>query len=128
MLNETYRKVCLKWRLGTRETRRNAAEFLTFPWQCPIKYCCTQSPGKCDNWECWTKLSRQPRLYDSLLCLLMLLMLPMAGQTAGLNGLKFFCGHSWVAGWCLRLKKSEIFFSQNFFSNFFSTGNAWPFS
>jgi len=35
-------------------------------------------------------------------------MLPIAGQTAGPNALNFFCGHSWVAGGCFRLK-------QNFF-------------
>ena len=35
-------------------------------------------------------------------------MFPIAGQTAGPNGLKFFCGHSWVAGGCLRLKGSNF--------------------
>ena len=53
---------------------------------------------------------------------------------------EIFCGQSWVAGGCYRLKKLEFFsfktfffrksFFQNFlFSNFFSsTGNAGPFS
>ena len=37
---------------------------------------------------------------------------------------EFFCGQSWVAGGCYRLKNST--FKNNFY--FFSTGNAWPFS
>ena len=52
-------------------------------------------------------------------------MLPIAAQTAGPNGLTFYCRHSWVARGCLRLKND--FFSTVFF-NFFSTGNAGPFS
>ena len=53
-------------------------------------------------------------------------MLPIADQTAGPNGLKFFCGHSWVAGGCYRLK--ETFFIINFFQIFFSTENTGPLS
>ena len=30
-------------------------------------------------------------------------MSPIVGQTAGLNGLTFFCGHSGVPGGCFRL-------------------------
>ena len=30
-----------------------------------------------------------------------------------------FCGHSWVAGECYRLKKRKLFFSKFFFSNSF---------
>ena len=41
-------------------------------------------------------------------------MLPIAGRTAGPVGLIFFCGHSWVAGGCYRLKKSKKN-SQHFF-------------
>ena len=40
-------------------------------------------------------------------------MLPIAAQTAGPNGLNIFCGHSWVAGGCYRVKKIEIFCFQN---------------
>ena len=63
-------------------------------------------------------------------------MFPIAGQTAGPTGLKFFVDtHGWPGG-CYRLKKIENkfffvrnFFFQNFFFNiFFSTGNAGPFS
>ncbi len=39
-------------------------------------------------------------------------MLRIAGQTAGQN----FCGHSWVALGCFRLKKIYFFCCQNFFS------------
>ena len=52
-------------------------------------------------------------------------MLPIADQTAGPNGLKFFCGHSWVA--VLQAKKLEIFF-KNILFKFCFTGNARPFS
>jgi len=34
-----------------------------------------------------------------------ILLLRIAGQTAGPIGLKFFCGHSVVAGGCYRLNK-----------------------
>ena len=44
-------------------------------------------------------------------------MLPIADQTAGPNGLKFFCGHSWVAGGCYRL--IETFFHNSFFFKLF---------
>ena len=59
-------------------------------------------------------------------------MLPIAGKTAGPNGLKFFWTLTDSRG-CLRLKKSEIvFFKFNFFLNilnlFSSTGYARPFS
>ena len=37
-------------------------------------------------------------------------MLPIAGQSAGPNGLIFFCGDSGVAGGCLKLKKIQFFF------------------
>ena len=46
-------------------------------------------------------------------------MLPIAGQTAGPNGLKFFCGHSWMARVFF-----QIFFI-TFFSNFFFRGQRW---
>ena len=39
-------------------------------------------------------------------------MLPIAGQTAGLIGLNFFCGQSWEAWECLRLKKLMLCFKQ----------------
>ena len=57
-------------------------------------------------------------------------MSPIAGQTAGPNGLKFFCGHSWLVRGCFRLKKIEYFcFKICFSSNFFSSmGNAGHFS
>ena len=42
-------------------------------------------------------------------------MLPIAGKTAGPNGLNFFCGHSGVAKGCLRLKKKSNIFFQIFF-------------
>ena len=52
-------------------------------------------------------------------------MLPIAGETAGPNGLKFYLDtRSWVAGRCFRQKKS--FFSSKLKKN--STGNAGPFS
>ena len=35
----------------------------------------------------------------------------MTGQTAGPIGIEIVCGHSGVAGGCLRLKKSIIIFS-----------------
>ena len=35
----------LKCVLGTRETRRKEAELRTFPLQCAIRYCSTQSPA-----------------------------------------------------------------------------------
>ena len=47
-------------------------------------------------------------------------MLPIAGQTAGPIGMKFFCEQG-VARGCYRLKKIRFFFSR-FVSKFFSTG------
>ena len=49
-------------------------------------------------------------------------MLPIAGQTAGPNGLK------WGAEGYLRLKKNSKIFFFKFFLNFFPTGNAGLFS
>ena len=48
-------------------------------------------------------------------------MLPIVGQMAGPNKLKFFYGHSGVVGGCLRLKKFELFyiFSKFFFQIYF---------
>ena len=52
-------------------------------------------------------------------------MLPIAGQTAGSNGLKLFVD---TQGWpgCIRLKKFEFFniFFQHFFLKKNSLGNA----
>ena len=39
----------------------------------------------------------------------------IAGQTAGPNGLTFFCGNSGVFGGCFRLKKNRTFLFSNFF-------------
>ena len=36
-------------------------------------------------------------------------MLRIAGQPAGPIGLKFLCGHKWVAARCYRLKNSKYF-------------------
>ena len=56
-------------------------------------------------------------------------MLSIAGQTVEPIGLIFFCGHSWVAGGCYRLKNrkkiSQLFLF--FFNIYFSTYNAGPF-
>ena len=57
-------------------------------------------------------------------------MLPMADQTAGPIGLKFFVDtHGWPGSFT---GQKKLIFSPNtfyyFFSNFFSTGNAGPFS
>ena len=51
-------------------------------------------------------------------------MLPIVGQMAGPNKLKFFYGHSGVVGGCLRLKKFELFyiFSKFFFKFIFFHG------
>ena len=50
-------------------------------------------------------------------------MFLIAGQTAGPIGIKnfvdTFCGYTWVAGGCIRLKKSNIIFFRFFSSKFF---------
>ena len=51
-------------------------------------------------------------------------MLLIAGQTAGPIGLKFFCGHSWVARGCYRLLKNSKFFFKFLF--FFSRATPGP--
>ena len=38
-------------------------------------------------------------------------MFPLAGQTVGPNGLKFFCAHSWVAWGWHRQKNPNLFFN-----------------
>ena len=53
-------------------------------------------------------------------------MLPIAGQTTGPNGLKFFVDTQGFQG-VFRLKKIRFFF-KFFFQNFFYTGNAGPFN
>ena len=58
-------------------------------------------------------------------------MLPIAGQTAGPNGLNFFLDTHWWPWGVLGFKKSNFnfkFFFKTFFFKFFSTGNAEPFS
>ena len=50
-------------------------------------------------------------------------MLPIAGQTAGPNRLKFFGDTQGWPGGVL-----DFFFKIFFFQNFFSRGNAGPFS
>ena len=49
-------------------------------------------------------------------------MLRIGGQTA-----EIFCGHSWVAGGCHRLKIIQNFFFSKYFFHFF-TCNPGPFS
>ena len=52
--------------------------------------------------------------------------LSIAGQTAEPIGLQFFCGHSWAAEGCYRLKKRTFFFKIFFFQIIFFEGNAGP--
>ena len=60
-------------------------------------------------------------------------MSPIAGQTAGPNGLNFFVDtQGWPGSKAKKIRNflfSKFFFSNNFFfQHFFSTGNAGPFS
>ena len=51
-------------------------------------------------------------------------MLPIAGQTAGPIGLKFFVDtQGWPGG--VIVKNSKLFFFSNFFSRFFFHGQRW---
>ena len=85
----------------------------TVPFKNKSKYKCSLFGVKC---LICTELQTMLYLYNKTRHSY-IYMLPIAGQTAALIGLTFFCRHSWVVPVRYRLNKS-----------FFSTGNAGPFS